>query len=113
MKVYRIEDADGRGPYSLKGIGEAHAKGTHCPDRNPSPKRSDVISFDSEKDVFGFRSMRQFRTWFLTEDRKHLAGKGYLLSVYSVPRKFVLHGRKQLAFRWTEAKRVSSQPIPI
>ena len=48
--------------------------------------------------VFGFRTLKQFRAWFNASERKDLRKAGFVLRVYDIEERWVLHGGKQLCF---------------
>ena len=69
MKIWRIQDKKGRGPY-YENLPYSWTKRKHNTPRNPAPHEEPAFSgIDVTPYHFGFSSMRQLRAWF---DRKEL-----------------------------------------
>lgn len=119
MLVYRVEHPEtGRGPYT-----HAAYKNVNCEsygiDGLSSKKRpmpySDGLGYDYEHPGhrFGFHDYRKLANWFSKEDKQNLAKHGFVCRVYSVPKKHVRLGSKQLTFDITKSKLVrKSRTIP-
>jgi hypothetical protein len=106
MLVWRIEQADGNGPYRDDDVALPGRHTFICPRRNPVPL--DCLPFDY---FYGCASYRDLRRWFWTK-RDHVFWKAlarrkdWFLTVYQVPKKavsFKPYGQ-QIAFRKSEAK---------
>ena len=85
MFVYRIEDRDGRGPYSCgaKWEDERH----NSDNGHPSPTRDGLYRYwhSKEPDInlkFGFTSTKQFRHWFSRNEQTKLLKFGYKLTKF-------------------------------
>lgn len=101
MRVYRVEDKKGRGPYCGSGFINYYPPERHAHlqdiDVRPTP-RNDGIDFNSD-DYCGFSSMRKLRSWFYKKDIEWLCGEGkFRIMVYEVPRDLVKRGKKQVCF---------------
>ena len=110
-KIYRVELEDGAGPYNHRKRDNwyCHVRGTYDPERNPGPWADGIAATSSYS--YGFASERQFRTWFLSRDRKNLARRGFKLSVYAAEKRDVVRGCKQVAFLKAKAKLLERREI--
>jgi hypothetical protein len=126
MLVYRVETADGKGPYNGWGFGDmteaqmnrhmdmstAHSnKRTHPTpqvdrvwQKNPQSKRF------GDGYLFGFGSRADLTAWFGGWG-EHLADCGYRVNVYRVPLRSVIAGRNQVAARKFNMTPLRSLPI--
>ena len=93
MKIYRLEDGDGRGPYTARGI-----KPSMLP-YDPPDVSVDCPGFGL-RHVCGFRNLRQLYDWFPRETVKALLDIGIRLCYYEVIPEAVISGesRRQVAF---------------
>jgi hypothetical protein len=97
MRVYRVERADGCGPYVVNG--EMHTRlfraVNHFNGERPDPEE-DGIGGVTQAHVCGFASIEAYRNWFKW-CRKLLRDNGYRLVVYvGIDVKI---GRRQVMFR--------------
>lgn len=104
MKVYRVEDDEGGGPYS----GKHHRKVEIAYPKDaqvywPVPCE-DGLSDVPRDYVYGFASMKQVRAWFGSKGRRALAKLGFGLTVFDVDAKSVRRGYHQVAFHKDEAQ---------
>lgn len=98
MRVYRVEDAKRGGPYlGMNMIYSMAVK--HSDDRE-----------DREDLVCGSATLKQYRDWFDTKDKKDLKRK-FKLSVYQIPKEHVYRGKFQIVFNRKKAKRLERRPI--
>lgn len=126
MIVWRLENADGWGPYQSYGDAEVRLTDSHNRDRkgHPGPVRDFGLrrwmefSGESEFEIalqmgaprnieFGNVSNAQLHEWFrgfLTD----LKGDGYRVHVYDVPTDDVITSRHQAAFRTDHARRLTA-----
>lgn len=97
-KIYRIEDADGKGVYASgkNWIGKSESN-RGFPDRHPVPSRDlklkmenpdlfcrDGYYFIGLEFIFGFSSVEQLKKWFLDESwLLSLHINGFVLAIYS------------------------------
>jgi len=104
MKVWRVETKKDRfGPYVEN---PPVIKSTYS-DRTPTPHFDGMDSATFPINYrYGFVSVRKMKEWFTEKDRKILAKNGYVCRIYSVPKKHVVKGKKQLVFAIYEAKLV-------
>lgn len=98
INVYRIETAEGEGPYCSSKMVELDIR----IDDHPSPW-SDGISIPSHNFICGFDSISKLMAWFDPSDRKILQSKGFVMVVYQSDD--VVHGYKQVMFNRKTAKR--------
>lgn len=122
MKIYRIENADGDGPYNAAYkpgglLYQMHTEDDDGPitahETHPSPW-ADIASFASRhegKYRFGFKSMEQLTQWFGPRARKLLESYSFELVEYEVPDKFILPGYRQVAYHPLHAEQVKRTPI--
>jgi len=111
MKVIRMQNADGRGPYIWKfkysygefGYSRVWATRSHCSDRHPSLWGDAVLkqlAFENKipRGVrFGFKTMEQALEWFNCDiELERLKDHGFEFHV--VEAKQVWHGDKQSVF---------------
>lgn len=104
MKVWRYEK-NGVGPYSGDNMFHpAHTRNPRTPGWNTDFSHStdprDVSGY-----VSGFSSLAQARKWFTLPERKEMVDLGYKLELFEVASEFVIHGRKQVAFRRDKAEK--------
>ena len=109
MLVYRIEDGEGRGPFTT-GKSIAYTVGHKCHDGHsagdpPNPSNDyhggDLAErFCAGVHYCGFKSKAQLRRWFRSQaGRRALKKEGFHVSVFDIPKKEVLKGHWQIAFR--------------
>lgn len=104
--VYRVEQADGTGPYwgKTRGFGWYYkTKCNHNSLKRPTPQESSKMIKQS-KDFpisdyhFAFYSLSSLKAWFSKSDRKLLYEDEYQVSVYKVPKVSYIKIRKQCLF---------------
>ena len=118
MKVYRVEDSEGEGPYgsdlyswcTTPKMSERHiwSSKTPPPDQDGAllplsiwVRLEDDIQSRTVTSRFGFRTLKQLRSWFTPAARRNLSECGYVISVYEAPGEYVRLGNHQLVF-WRE-----------
>lgn len=118
MKVFRIEDSNGVGPYSrswkrLRKMFNCHSGSSH-----PSPFKEDLNVYEDkggdveERPHFcGFPTLDQMKVWF-RGFRASLNKAGFKLSIYEVGHRNVQIGEKQLLFRRDAATLIKRLEIP-
>lgn len=108
MRVYRVEDTNGIGPYSERHKLVEHqelldALNSHCLDNgHPGACYLDEPfgnggPTDYYNYRFGFSDMEQLNNWFSPQEQELLNDAGFVISVYEG--KEVLMGRHQVAFK--------------
>lgn len=113
MRVYRVQDANGEGPYqSLTWASWAFLEGVD-PDgdrdkRWPTHGALDEV-YDTGEVRFGFKSPEQLASWFNERERTALEMAGFRVAVYDAPR--VWPGRKQVAFDIEGAKLIEERLV--
>lgn len=97
MKIYRIEDLDGNGPYfSHLSSDRLYKKLSSRNESRPSPLR-EGLTIKPGIDFCGFYSIEKLKQWFrgcLSELRK----SGFYLAVYEVDAKEIKFGIEQVVF---------------
>lgn len=117
-RVFRIEDAEGVGPYQGNPPGSLPLIDEHVDDpHKPAPYDDGLGDYPPGKwrDVrFGFTSLEQMQAWFATEEeRRELANAGYRVAVYEAhPDRHMLGGH-QCIFDLTRAEKVETIPVPV
>lgn len=108
MRIYRIEDKNGLGPYA--GGAMSRAEYGYEPKRHPSPV-DDGINYSH--DIYaGFPSLTKCYYWFVdTWIRQYLRQHGYKIGVYECPGHYVQHGQRQVAFVKAMAMKVEEMEI--
>ena len=127
MRIYRVEDLEGEGPYgdddswcSTPKMFERH----HRSSRTPSPDRDGMylpLSMEVRLEGgiprwtvtshFGFRTLKQLRSWFTPAARRSLSECGYVISVYEAPDEYVYLGNRQLVFWLGGSKKVDERDL--
>lgn len=111
--VYRVEDPEGRGPYSsyLAHMNYMkHSGGRDYPERErtPAPSEDGFSHRDiSAHHFFGFASLGELFAWF-DGYAQELHRNRYRIAVYEVGDEFVIYGVRQVVFVREEAAEVSS-----
>lgn len=85
--VWRIETAQGGGPYGWNGVGFPYDRihGTFDPARHPIPSASGLKDYIYEADArFGFLSLRHLVRWFNRRERQVLAKGNFYVVLYNV-----------------------------
>lgn len=103
MKVFRIENSDGTGPYRHSEIGielcRIHGGTPKHPrpldDTDPEGKHLINFLWQDRSYIFGFSSLEQLLAWFLDE-LELLAEHGFVVSVYESSQ--VVEGKFQVIF---------------
>lgn len=112
MRVWRIENDAGEGPYCATAGPVSNAEGyrithAHADSGHPSPWDDGMDEFRRHQHVCGLPTLCSVREWFAGWfDPMH--SQGFRLSVYDVPGEAVLVGGRQVAFDRDKAKRVKS-----
>ena len=105
MIVYRVENADGRGPYVGNPVPEMDDAAN---DRQPMAWQDGLSEWwnDGKANAYryGFRTLEQIKSWFLPDQLTILARHGFRVTEYEVPQSHVLSGKKQVVFNPEQAK---------
>lgn len=114
MRVYRVEDAHGTGPYRRK-IGQdtkmqIRMENAHCNWNTHPTEMFDFDRYHEHGERFGFDSMTKLMAWFGPYLR-HLLADGYKISIYEVPRRSVRWGKsqRQIMFQLYDACKVDAK----
>ena len=91
MIIYRIEDKNGEGPYHGDIDSSLWRKEKHCYETGrPIPSKDGVNGFDfyktfnADKHLFGFSSMKQLKEWFCDEEIEKLYEFGYNIYEFEI-----------------------------
>ena len=109
MKIIRMQDKDGIGPYAKSFFTEGGeyltydekwATSSHCDDAHPGIY-DDLILGNIHNDIprgirFGFATIKKAKAWFNPDEIRTLKGLGFNLVVLEVAK--VWHGDKQSVF---------------
>jgi hypothetical protein len=115
MRVYRVENDNGNGPYwGFRGniedsvILHQHGLSAHTPDpHDPEEPWHRSRSYGVKSESFGFASIQAAQSWFdLKEVREVLLRNDLRLYEYEVEEDTVTKGKHQLTFRKSTAKRL-------
>jgi hypothetical protein len=103
MKVYRIEDKNGIGPYSIYWEWQDVNHFIKI-NRHPFPIDEGIminslqIAYGIDKPVCGFNSLDQLKDWFSNDEITKLFGLGYYIFFYEIEEEFIFQGKRQLVF---------------
>ena len=115
MKVYRVEDRTGCGPYTKLGYTCIHnSPASKAVEQRPIPSDDPGLTdfWDSLSDndnytrwTFGFASLGQYIEWFnRASERTILSNYGLYLSAYKVSKRHVASSDKQCIFEKSKAQ---------
>ena len=100
MKIYRLQDSDGLGPYCnfrlMECVTDKHNKDL---DKWPSAQ-NDVVNFDYSIDLLGCTSITKLEEWFGKVTIRKAKKLGFYITCYEIDKcyvKFSFSG-KQVAF---------------
>jgi hypothetical protein len=118
VRIFRIEDKNGWGPYSALAYTAVH--GAPFDDRRHPlpPKDGNGFAPEAASDgvavglmAFGFRDLDQLRHWFCDDDLALLGMFDFVIATYDVPSRYAIHGIRQSGFAKNRAHRRSTRPI--
>lgn len=109
MKIFRIEDQNGMGPYNSKFIGLDWQINSHLnPNSHPSPDvdiglRSKIEEIKWIRSLFycGFESMQSLNQWFHPKELIALLNAGFTVVTYECSEGYLYVGDRQVIF-WKE-----------
>ncbi len=108
VTVYRIENTEGRGPYCYTTgfcapITYAYDRGCNHPVPSEDGMTSEEHPYSPPQDFFyGFESLRSLARWFGGLPALRTSPEWSLVT-YTVPKRDVIFGRSQVAFRKANA----------
>lgn len=109
--IWRVEDCSGKGPYRdakyLIGPLAEHS----CANGRPN-LWSDNLDVNLSY-YCGFRSRSQMRRWFRLKDWRWLWSQGFKVVTYTISKRWVRYGSKQVTFRKSKAKKVDIGRLTI
>ena len=89
MLIYRIENAEGKGPYMSVGQSafatEYHNEGSGRPEPEYDFAPTKWEKAHKYKWVFGFSTLDQLSKWFNLKERKKLNELGFKVALYEAP----------------------------
>lgn len=105
MKIYRLEDRGGRGPYTSRKLMESQKRRILYPSSPGFGADTDFKGFGL-RHVCGFDSISQLYEWFGKDAIAELVNLGLRICYYEVLPEGVLYGRsnRQVAFIKENAK---------
>jgi hypothetical protein len=130
--IYRVEDADGAGPYGKSRLGSYRHEasgGFDLDKRHPMPQSDytlwELMRYARGPDGtharddwnfapwvhFGFSSIAQLEAWFDPRDRAALHAQGFRVAVYEAPKGSTAAGRTQAIFCPEMAERADTRPL--
>lgn len=102
MRVYRIENKEGLGPYSARAYRSKEYPKWLEPYRDHTEKTPQICYPEAMKltqsHVFGFVNRRQIREWFPRKIRNLLKREGLRCTIYEVPHHNVVIANRQVIF---------------
>jgi hypothetical protein len=114
MLVYRVEMADGSGPYTCRASGTKKFRNAHghngCPNH---PSVWEDIGHPEYGEFCGFHSLQSFYEWFEDMLRLILDEIGAQLCIYEIAPEYVRQGSYQLLFKKEHAKLVEKKSVLI
>lgn len=118
IKIWRVENRYGCGPYAQSGKGNIHSllhdiengKYVKMPLPNTDKNLASAFHFrGGEEFLSGFASWQQYRDWFDSDEiRNILFSQGFVVNEYEVKRSNVLFGERQILFRRQGATVINS-----
>lgn len=105
MKVFRVETPDGMGVYR-HSVAICHSQCSDYSRRVRPGPTCDGINTLTNQHYFGFQDLKQLKSWFTLKDRKSFRKYELVVNEYTVRKKFVLIGNRQVAFLLDKAKKV-------
>lgn len=110
MRVYRVQDQDGAGPYT-KDITWAILNNSEISTDWPTHGSLPWDDESQDRLRFGFSSTYDLTRWFNPSQRRALAEQGFKATVWDAPDDAVIPGRKQVAFYADRAQLVEELPL--
>jgi len=111
MKVYRIENSSGLGPYQgSDDYREAWANSNHNHQENTPKPSLEGIPFSYEL-FFGFRDKQQIKGWFTPEELIKISKLGFTLNLYEAHISNTHSTKTQVAFRVKLATKLETLDI--
>lgn len=110
-RIYRIEDADGQGPYQQSLDIPQFASSVH-----PMPYTEDALDWNKlpDKDSWhcGFESIEQLNRWFYEHEwLENMHNAGLRLTVWEVPESLYRISQTQAVFYRSYSTKVDEQPL--
>lgn len=111
--VYRIENAEGDGPYRKANNLSIPM---YCSDDHPNPVLESELNWlfldDREEWYFGFNSMEQLNRWFYDEEWLYeMHSAGFRITVWDVPFEGLYTSRSQAIFIREDADLVATRSL--
>ncbi len=114
MLVIRIEDKENYGPWSSDSGSYVAFKNSDTNHHNDNEKcpgtYKDGISFkdeDSGHYSHAVSSLDLYQDWFTEDNRKALQKAKFKTSIYKVPKKYIIFGKRQVVFKREKSKLVA------
>jgi hypothetical protein len=97
VSVFRVEDANGEGPYSSTSPVIAEMNEMHGTANHPAPADDPLLGLIRPNENCCFATLCDLMEWFAGYE-DDLADAGYEISVYTVPLADVRYGKHQALF---------------
>lgn len=110
VSVFRVEDADGAGPYSSHSPVLAEMNKMHGSANHPAPADDPLLGIVRPDENCCFATLCDLGEWFAGYEEE-LADAGYEISIYTVPRDHVRFGKQQALFRRGDFYPVRTMPM--
>ena len=109
MKIFRIQNSAGIGPYGGASPWSKWQTDSHEWPVHPSPREDLGIERFPEHciEFCGFDSITKLIAWFDASERAALASMGFFIYEFTINKKHVTFGEKQCLFIRDKASRVS------
>jgi len=118
MRVFRVEDWEGGGPYMFAGE-RPHATGklelmpyVHKAPEHPSPQTEGIATTYSMENYYcGFESLDKMKVWF--KNFETALFESYMdVTEWEVEKEFIKFGKKQLIFQKRYARLITRTSYP-
>jgi len=110
VSVFRVETADGSGPYGTDNPFIEHMNAVHGDAEHPSPEDDPLLDGIYPDEFCGFATLNDLEEWFAGYEDV-LADAGFEISVYTVPLYSVRYGLQQAVFLRGDTLPVRSFPM--
>lgn len=105
MHIWRVENRDGKGPYSSWSCAFDNLnENTHPEPYKDIPEWGHMEYEERREFHFGFRSSGELTRWFDDKTLSGLYKEGFIVSVYITEPSNVIFGSKQLIFKKSLSK---------
>lgn len=107
--VYRLEGKNNTGVYNGSHVSRAGLRST-ANEYQPMAW-DDGLNYDLSTHRFGFRDIKQLKSWFNAHERRVLTDVGVKVKIFEVSKKSVRYGGHQLTFNKKRAKLIGIKSL--